>query len=82
MPYIKVERRAEVDAVVGAMAMVKIKADGDLNYVLFHYCKNFVNRDYNSLKNFIGELEECATEIRRRILAPYEDGKIKENGDA
>jgi hypothetical protein len=35
----------------------------------------------NSYKNFIGELEECIAEIRRRLLAPYEDEKIKQNGD-
>jgi hypothetical protein len=29
----------------------------------------------------IGELHQTATEIERRILASYEDEKIKENGD-
>lgn len=82
MPYIGQDRRAEVDAVVDAMAACKIQADGDLNYILFHFCKNFVKPSYGAYKNFIGELEECATEIRRRLLAPYEDKKIIENGDA
>ena len=27
------------------------------------------------------ELRECAAEIRRRLLGPYEDSKIQENGD-
>ena len=35
----------------------------------------------DNYKNFIGELRQCANEIERRMLAPYEDEKIKENGD-
>jgi hypothetical protein len=36
---------------------------------------------YNNYKNYIGELQETVAEIRRRLLAPYEDIKIQENGD-
>jgi hypothetical protein len=36
---------------------------------------------YNNYKNFIGELNETVAEIRRRFLSPYEDSKMKENGD-
>ncbi len=81
MPYVKQERRPELDFVVDSMARADIKADGDLNYVLFKYCKRMVPKNYNSVKNFIGELNETIAEIRRRILSPYEDEKIKENGD-
>jgi hypothetical protein len=81
VPYITKERREEVDAVIDAMVRTGIKADGDLNYILFCYCKHFMPKSYNELKSYIGELEECVAEIRRRILAPYEDMKIKENGD-
>ena len=81
MPYIEKERREELDYVLEQMVRARITADGDLNYLLFAYCKHFIPKSYNSLKNFVGELEECATEIRRRILAPYEDDKIAENGD-
>jgi len=40
-----------------------------------------VSPSYNNYKNFCGELNECVAEIRRRILASYEDEKIEENGD-
>lgn len=80
MPYVRKERRPELDFVVDSMARADINADGDLNYVLFKYCKKFVKPSYNNYKNFIGELNECATEIRRKILAPYEEIKEKENG--
>jgi len=63
------------------MAEQQIKADGDLNYILFTYCKRFIKPSYNNYKNYLGELNECVTEIRRRLLGPYEDLKIKENGD-
>jgi hypothetical protein len=58
-----------------------VLANGDLNYVLFKFCKYHVQSSYNNYKNFCGELRQCATEIERRLLAPYEDEKIKENGD-
>jgi hypothetical protein len=81
MPYIKQEEREKLDKIVGLMHDADIVANGDLNYLLYAYCKRHVKPSYNSYKNFIGELNQCATEIERRILAPYEDEKIKENGD-
>lgn len=81
MPYIKQERRVDLDRVNHAMWDANIVADGDLNYLLFRYCKLCVKPSYNNYKNYIGELRQCATEIERRLLAPYEDEKIIENGD-
>lgn len=81
MPYIKQEKRPLMDLIVNKMNALDVKADGDLNYILFAFCKRYVEPSYNNYKNFIGELTECCEEIRRRILAPYEDEKIKENGD-
>ena len=81
MPYIKQERRKECDEVVTKMEDKKVVADGDLNYILFKYCKFFIKPSYNNLKNFCGELRQCATEIERRLIAPYEDLKIEEDGD-
>lgn len=81
MPYVKKEQRPELDDIVWLMEKRGIRADGDLNYILFRYCKYYVPKSYNSIKNFLGELNEAAEEIRRRILAPYEEEKIKESGD-
>lgn len=74
-----------------------VKPNGDINYILFKYCKYNIKPSYNNYKTFIGEIynaldarltgeykneyRESAAEIRRRILGPYEDKKIKENGD-
>lgn len=81
MPYIKQSDRLEMDKVVDVMKDNGVAPDGKLNYVLFKLCKETVNPSYNNYKNFIAELNECAAEIRRRMLSPYEDEKIKENGD-
>jgi len=81
MPYIKQERREDCNKVVGEMNCIDVKADGDLNYILYKYCKNSIEPSYNNYKNYCAELRQCATEIERRLLAPYEDSKIEENGD-
>lgn len=81
MPYIKQIKRPGFDPVIDLMVKLEVKADGDLNYILFKFCKYYVKPGYGNYKNFCAELRQCATEIERRILAPYEDEKIKENGD-
>jgi len=81
MPYIKQERRPECELVIQAMEESKVVADGDLNYILYKFCKDNVKPSYNNYKNYCGELHECAHEIRRRLLAQYEDEKIKSQGD-
>ena len=81
MPYIKNTRREEINCIVELMKEKNIKADGDLNYILYKLCKETVKPSYNNFKNYCGELRQCATEIERRILAKYESEKILENGD-
>jgi hypothetical protein len=70
-----------MDQIVREMEYQGVMANGDLNYILYKYCKYHIPISYNSLKNYCGELRQCATEIERRILGPYEDTKIDENGD-
>ncbi len=82
MPYIKQESRPTMDKVVEAMVEAGVQANGDLNYILYKFCKDSILPSYNNYKNFCGELNECAAEIRRRMTGPYEDLKIVENGDA
>ncbi len=81
MPYIKKEKRAELESLYIHMCNDQLKADGDINYLLFRYCKEHIKPGYNNYKNFCGELRQCATEIERRILAKYEEEKKDENGD-
>ena len=81
MPYIKKEHRPDMDEIVDLMAKKPVHVDGDLNYILYKFCKYHVKPSYNNYKNFCGELHQCATEIERRLLGPYEGEKINENGD-
>jgi hypothetical protein len=81
MPYIEQSKRPILDQIVHDMMEAKVVANGDLNYILFKLCKNSVSPSYNNYKNYIGELSECAAEIRRTLLADYEDLKMQQNGD-
>lgn len=80
MPYITQEERPRCDKVVRAMVDAGIKADGDLNYILFKFFKYYVPLTYGNTKNYCAELNECAIEIRRKFLANYEDEKERQNG--
>jgi hypothetical protein len=81
MPYVKQERRPDLNEVIAEMVYREVKVDGDLNYILYKFCKENIKPSYNNYKNFIGELNETVAEIRRRLLAPYEDEAIERNGD-
>jgi len=83
MPYIKPKRRKAI-APIANMLLDEVQEDGELNFALFYMFKlDWVNDgpSYWKARDFIGELNECIAEIRRRYLAPYEDKKIEENGD-
>lgn len=81
MPYIKPENRKAMNEIVSLMYTKGVKVDGDLNYILYTFCKRHVTPSYNNYKNFCGELRQCVTEIERRLLGPYEDKAIIRNGD-
>lgn len=81
MPYVKQEIRKELDEVVEFMKQKGVKPDGKLNYILYKFCLDTVDPSYNNFKNYLAELHESEEEIRRRILAAYEDSKKQENGD-
>jgi len=81
MPYVRQVLRPDLDLVVALMKKIDVRANGDLNYILFAFCKRHIKPTYHNYKNFLGELNESSAEIRRRLLAPYEKRKIEENGD-
>lgn len=88
MPYIKnKEMRKEIDKLVLRFAFLcadeteeTIDITGKLNYFLFRLALMH-GMSYKTYRDFIGELEAAKLEIYRRQIAPYEDKKIKENGD-
>ena len=75
MPYIKKERREEIE---------ELESIGELNYFITTMCKSWLEQhgtSYTSINDVIGALECAKLEFYRRIAVPYEDIKIKENGD-
>lgn len=86
MPYIGQPRRIDFDAIV---SLIMSATDGDpfdgrLNYILFKLVKEHIKKygeSYATYQMIIGELENAKLEIWRRMIAKYEDKKIKDNGD-
>lgn len=84
MPYIKDKiLRAELNVLIAWFKYYSNKSEtkaGELNYFIFKLAKGYIH-NYATAREFIGELECAKQEIYRRIVAPYEDTKIEENGD-
>ena len=81
MPYIKQDDRRVVDIVLDVPVMENA---GELNYVLTRVIKDYLEQfgsSYKTMNDIVGALEGAKAEFQRRIVAPYEDRKIEENGD-
>ncbi len=93
MPYIKQEDRDRImDKIEGfgaigdvtSIIIDEINKPGELNYAITEMMKNYLERkgvSYTNMNEVIGVLECAKMELYRRMAAPYEDVKIKENGD-
>jgi hypothetical protein len=77
VPYITEARRKAIGE--GA----NIKTAGELNYVFTAMSLEYLETgtNYQKINDILGALEGCKLEMYRRLAAPYEDTKIKENGD-
>lgn len=56
---------------------------GELNYIITTLIHQFIKRKglcYATLNEAIGVLECAKLELYRRIAAPYEDKKVRQNG--
>ena len=57
---------------------------GDLNFLLSTAIARYLEingKNYQNCNDIMGMFESCKSEFYRRIVAPYEDEKIEENGD-
>jgi len=78
MPYIKAEDRNRVMETIGPMT------PGELNYAITRLCQFYIEEvgaNYTGYNDVVGALECAKLEMYRRLIAPYEDTKLKENGD-
>ena len=85
MPYIDNEQREKIDPLVEQLRDV-LGSMGDLNYTITRLCDAYLTTEegirYSRLNDLVGALECAKLELYRRVAAPYEDKKAKENGDA
>ena len=80
MPYIKQKDRDRLDKYISKL-YPNIYSSGELNYVITMLLKQLYGRNYSELNRAMGVLECVKQEFYRRDLVPYEEEKIKENGD-
>ena len=83
MPYIMKQGRPRYDEHLNAIGPHTTSA-GDLNYcitVLVHEYVRAHGQSYAVMNDCIGVLDAAKAEFYRRVVAPYEDVKIQENGD-
>jgi hypothetical protein len=87
MPYIKPHYRPEIDKLVEPLAAhIKTlpleKQDGAVNYAVTKVLKAvYAEGNYFTYNRSMGVLGALQQEWYRRDIAPYEDEKIKANGD-
>ncbi len=79
MPYIVEKRRKELSA-----SLPEPLTAGELNYTICMIAMKYLDKTKKSYQHYndvIGVLECAKLEIYRRLVSPYEDKKIAENGD-
>ncbi|MEK7076111.1 MAG: hypothetical protein AAB941_00395 [Patescibacteria group bacterium] len=86
MPYIKKNQRPEIDKLLKPLAeyMASLpveEQDGSLNYAITKLIHQIYPKKYFHLNRALGVLSAITLELYRRVAGPYEDEKIKENGD-
>ena len=83
MPYIHQSDRTFFDEKI-SFKNNAIQTPGELNYFLTRIVDHYISthgKSYSTINEAIGVLECAKLELYRRIASPYEDSKIKENGD-
>jgi hypothetical protein len=84
MPYIKKDRRDEIDN--GGLPPQNA---GELNYAITRLLNNYIRCKtcvckqvtYTIVNDILGALAGASREFYRRVAVPYEEKKIEENGD-
>lgn len=83
MPYIKQDQRKKFH--YGLDSLPVIDNPGELNYLVSQLIRQYIKygqkSGYQAINDIIGALEGAKLEFYRKIVIPYENQKIKENGD-
>jgi hypothetical protein len=83
MPYIRPERRAAFDQALESLAG-EVENQGELNYCIYKLSCILLQRigeSYENLSLCSSAMEHAKLEWYRKKLVPYEEEKIRQNGD-
>lgn len=84
MPYTREERRTRQYYAIEELVDI-IKDKGDLNHAICELTALVIAKNggmgYTNVSKWIDAVNGARKEMERRLLAPYEDIKIVENGD-
>jgi hypothetical protein len=86
MPYIKKDQRPPIDKLVDPLikylqSLPVEDQDGSLNYSITKIIRHLYPQKYFHFNRALGVLTAVTQELYRKVIGPYEDSKIKENGD-
>lgn len=86
MPYIKKEQRPNIDKLVNPLidylkSLPVEDQDGSINYTVTKMIKSVYPQKYFHFNRALGVLTAITQELYRKVIGPYEDTKIEENGD-
>jgi len=89
MPYIPKDQRESLDPTIISLACRILAHDeleraGVLNYAISSLLSRLSDGEglnYRNINRMIGVLECAKLELYRRLASPYEDQKMKANGD-
>lgn len=82
MPYITEAKKTKIDF---ALAQLGRMEHGDLTYAITALMNRYVGhhgRRYTVLSQARASCADASTEFYRRVMAPYEETKRAQNGDA
>lgn len=83
MPYIKDDDRCHLEQDENGQNQ-NSRNCGELNYLITLLVINFLEEkglSYQTCNDIVGALDNAKDEFKRRVQNPYEDRKIRENGD-
>lgn len=85
MPYIHPDRRPQIDPTYDmGESVLPARGPGELNFQITMLIASYIKHNgqtYQTLNDVSGAMNEAMAEFRRRVIVPYEEGKIKANGD-
>lgn len=77
MPYIEQQKREDLNSILPTTA-------GELNFLIHSIVNEYFSmkdESYQAYNDIIGAIECAKLEIYRRKVSPYEEQKLKQNGD-